>query len=156
MVIASSIFLKYHPTNNDTFTNLFPNNAMITTTQPQATIKGHKITLLLAKTDKEKFQGLSERNTLAENTGMLFVFQRAGYYQFWMRHVKFPLDILYITGNTIVATKKNVQNPDYTNQHPPIIKASVPANKILELPAGFSKKYHILVGDTITFSDTTL
>src|SRR5437660_1131238 len=110
-IIIVGIFFKYHPSSNATFTQLFPNNALTTASQAKADINGHTITLLLAKTEKEQHQGLSDKDSLASDTGMLFLFPHADYYLFWMRHMKFPLDIIYINNNKIVTILENVKNP---------------------------------------------
>src|SRR3989344_6701349 len=38
--------------------------------------------------------GLSGREGMGANSGMLFVFDQAGLYDFWMKDMKFPLDII--------------------------------------------------------------
>lgn len=152
-ILIVGIFFKYHPTNNATFAKLFPNNALNVASQPKAEIDGHTITLLLAKTEAEQHQGLSDKDFLPQDTGMLFLFPHADYYLFWMRHMKFPLDIIYINNNRIVTILENVKNPPYAMENPPILRPKDPANKALEVNAGTAKKYNIKVGDTITISN---
>ena len=45
---------------------------------------------------EERSQGLSGRPNLAAGTGMLFVFEQAGSYAFWMKDMRFPLDMVWI------------------------------------------------------------
>lgn len=153
VIILGIFFSKYHPGSNKTFTQLFPHNALNTGAQPKADINGGTITLLIAKTDEEQHQGLSDRESLPQDTGMLFLFPHPDYYLFWMRHMKFPLDIIYINNNKVVTVFENVKNPPYSMENPPIIRPKEPANRALEVNAGIVKKYKIKVGDTITFSN---
>ncbi len=38
---------------------------------------------------------------------MLFLFDKPDYYPFWMKGMKFPLDILFIRGSTIVSIRRD-------------------------------------------------
>lgn len=152
-ILLVSLFFKYHPSSNATFVKLFPMNALNVASQPQANLNGHTITLLLAKTEKEQHMGLSDKNSLPKNTGMLFVFPHPDYYVFWMRHVKFSLDIIYIKNNKVVTILEQVKNPPYDMQNPPLLRPHSPANNVLEVSAGTAKKYNVKVGDTIAFSN---
>ncbi|MBI4092025.1 MAG: DUF192 domain-containing protein [Candidatus Levybacteria bacterium] len=116
----------------------------------EAQVGDKKINLILAKSDKDRVKGLSGRNNLAEDQGMLFIFEKKGKYGFWMRDMKFPLDIIYIDDNTVVYLVENVpagaQAPNLT-----IYVPDTDANRVLELNAGGAKKYGIKKGTKITF-----
>ncbi len=64
--------------------------------KPTATINKATYNVMLAKTDAERIKGLSGRDKLGTNEGMLFVFKDPGIYPFWMKNMKFPIDIIYI------------------------------------------------------------
>ena len=68
--------------------------------------KTFKVTV--AKTIEEKQKGLSGQKSLGQDKGMLFVFNEKGYYSFWMKDMKFPIDIIFIDGETIVTIYKNI------------------------------------------------
>lgn len=51
--------------------------------------------LQLALTNNERGKGLMYRDELAENHGMLFLFDQPGQRSFWMRNTKIPLDLAY-------------------------------------------------------------
>lgn len=116
----------------------------------EAQVNGKKISLLLAKSDKERQRGLSGRDKLSEDQGMLFLFEKKGTYGFWMRDMKFNIDIIYIDDETVVHLVENApsgaQAPNLT-----IYTPDKPANKVLELNAGGAKKYGIRIGTKITF-----
>ena len=50
----------------------------------------------LAETEEEREIGLQDRDNLAENEGMLFVFDTYDTVGFWMKDTKIPLDIIFI------------------------------------------------------------
>ena len=121
-------------------------------TTPAITIKEHTFQLLLAKTEAERNKGLSGKDSLPENTGMLFVFDTPYIEEFWMKEMRFPLDIIYIKNKHIITIFNRVPNP--TTQNPLIhtVEPSQPADKVLEINAGLSEKYHFTVGDSVQIS----
>lgn len=113
-----------------------------------ATINSQTFNLIAAKSAKDKEIGLSNKNSLPQNTGMIFIFDKADFYSFWMRNMKFPIDILFINGNKIVTIFQNAQ-PQKNEVSIPIYKSKEPADKVLEINAGLSQKYNIKEGDII-------
>lgn len=104
----------------------------------------------LALTGSEHEKGLSGRAQLAPNRGMLFLFGQPAAYHFWMRGMKFPLDFIWINGNTIVDLDQNVPSP--VGGEPPIeLSASEPVDKVLEVNAGIINKLQVQIGDHIEF-----
>jgi len=104
----------------------------------------------IARSTSEKRKGLSKRDKLGEKKGMLFINEEEDLYSFWMKDVRFPLDIIWIKGNKIVGLEKKVpveNNSDYQKYLPP-----EPVDKILELKGGISQNYNIKKGDKINFS----
>ena len=65
----------------------------------QAIIGGHTFVLEVANDGNTRSQGLSRRQLLAENAGMLFVFETEAFHKFWMKEVHFPLDLLFISAD---------------------------------------------------------
>lgn len=118
---------------------------------PTAEIKGQTFKLEVAKTEEQKQIGLSKHEELAKDSGMIFLFEKEGNYTFWMKDMKFPIDIIYIKGDTVVEVFED-QKP-ITSGTPPIIVPSAPADKVFEINAGLSKEYGIKKGDTIKLSN---
>ncbi len=56
----------------------------------------------LALTSEQQSQGLSGREVMEADTGMLFIFQSEGNLTFWMKEMHFPLDIVWIGANCTV------------------------------------------------------
>lgn len=114
----------------------------------QLEIRGNIFTVELAVTAKEKERGLGYRDSLAPNSGMLFVYQNRDRYGFWMKGMRFPIDIIWIMDQTIVDISKNVPVP--TAGALPTYTPKEPVNKVLEVNAGVSDRLGIQIGDTIT------
>lgn len=113
----------------------------------QLEIRGHRFTVELAVTPKEQQKGLGFRDSLDTDTGMFFVYQTAQTYGFWMKGMRFPIDIIWIRDQNIVDISKNV--PVATESSLPTYSPKVPANKVLEVNAGIAEKLGIQVGDTV-------
>ena len=62
----------------------------------------------IVATPAKRSQGLSGRKELCENCAMFFLFNEKELHPFWMKEMKFDLDILWIDKNEIVHIAKNV------------------------------------------------
>ncbi len=105
----------------------------------------------IADTILGRAKGLSGRKTLEENKGMLFIFKRPSKQSFWMVGMKFPLDIIWISGNEIVDILKNIQPPK-NGELPAIVSPSIKVDKVLEIPAGSVDKFDIKTGDKLEYN----
>lgn len=104
------------------------------------------VTVLVADTPEEQRQGLSGRTGLGPDEGMLFVFQKDDLYGIWMKDMKFPIDIVWLslTGK-VITIEPNVSPQTYPHTFTP----KTPARYVLELPAGYAQRHNLKVGDTI-------
>ncbi|MBU4332361.1 DUF192 domain-containing protein [Patescibacteria group bacterium] len=93
-------------------------------------------------------QGLSGREFLAQNQGMLFVFDEPARYSFVMREMKFPLDIIFIRNNKIVDFTENLPVPE-PGEDSANYTTKEPANYALEVNAGFIQQHELKVGDGV-------
>lgn len=107
----------------------------------------------VAKSLAELSKGLSGRESLGENKGMLFVFGFSGKNGFWMKDMKFSLDIIWIKDNRIAGIEKNVPPPATAAEGLKIYYPPESINKVLEINAGLSDKLGIKVGDLIQFNN---
>ena len=104
----------------------------------------------LARSSREKAMGLMFRKELKSDQGMLFVFEEEGSYSFWMKNMKFPLDIIWINKDReVVFIEENVQPclRDECGKIEPDRKASY----VLELIAGRVNEIGIKKGDGVNF-----
>ena len=115
-------------------------------------INGHKLELTVADSQEEKEIGLSETNSLPQEKGMIFLFEKPGLYSFWMKNMKFPIDIIYINNDQIVTIQNNVQ-PVKEQESPTVYTSTEPADKVLEIQAGLAKTYGFKKGDMVKYEN---
>lgn len=109
-----------------------------------------KIIVELADNPLNRAKGLSGRENLCENCGMLFVFKEAKTQYFWMRDMKFPLDFVFIREGRVVEIVENVPVTDLTGNISQIYSRQQ-ADAVLELNAGFVQRNQIKISDFVSF-----
>lgn len=110
-------------------------------------INDQPISVELADTAAKLYQGLSNRDDLCADCGLLFVFPKKEVQNFVMRDMKFPLDIIFIADNRIV---KIVSSAPPEGHSPQIIYSSEePVDYVLELIGDYARKNNLRVGDRV-------
>lgn len=110
-----------------------------------------EINIEVAKSNEEKSKGLSNRISLDENSGMIFVFSKNSKPVFWMKDTKIPLDIIWINDNKIIGIDKNVQpEPNVVDSKLKKYQSPFEVDYVLEVNAGFSDKNNIKLDQTIS------
>lgn len=106
---------------------------------------GNKTILVeVVKTEKDRAEGLSGKEILIEDTGMLFIFEKPDFYQFWMKDMNFPIDIVWLDQNyQVVDITKNLSPETY----PETVSSRQPAQYVLEVNANFTNILGIKIGD---------
>lgn len=105
------------------------------------------IDIEIADDQGSRGDGLMHRYTLAEQQGMLFIFDRAEPQNFWMRNTHISLDIIYVgSDSVIVSIARNT--PVRSDQ---TIPSHYPAQYVVEVNAGFCARHQVEVGDRIAF-----
>ncbi len=104
----------------------------------------------LATTTLEQMRGLSFRSGLAEGKGMLFIFSSGGIQNFWMKDMNFPIDMIWISGNTVAGFAQNADpQPGVPLWRLTIYTSPNGVDKVLEVPAGTVAKDGIMLGDPV-------
>jgi hypothetical protein len=104
----------------------------------------------VADTNGARARGLMFRKKLLLTQGMLFIFPSDDRHTFWMKNMRFPIDIIWIDRDkTIVDIKAGVVPCTATRCQSFIPKAL--ARYVVEVAAGFTQKNRIKVGDRIEF-----
>lgn len=103
----------------------------------------------IADSEPERSKGLSNRKSLADNRGMLFLYQVPGKYSFWMKDMLFPLDFIWIRESKIVGISINVPNPTSSDAAPVMLNQTREFDAVLEVNAGFVQENGIKVGDKV-------
>lgn len=109
---------------------------------------GGTIHAAMAVTDAEREQGLSGQKALPKDSGVLFVFQSAGVYGFWMKDMNFPIDMVWIGADKTVSGVAPGVSP---SSYPQIFYPPTPITYVLELASGEAAKMHIAPGSKLVF-----
>lgn len=115
-----------------------------------AIVGGVELQIEFAKTDEARSAGLSKYAEIADDFGMVFVFERPGKHGFWMKDMHFPIDIVWIGQDMAIVHIERGVSPD---SYPSIFRPSADAAYVLETKAGFSQKQNLKIGDRIFFSE---
>jgi uncharacterized membrane protein (UPF0127 family) len=114
------------------------------------------LTVQLAVTPAQRSMGLMERQRLADNAGMLFVYDStqppdAG---FWMYRTRIPLDIAFIDSTGVIrAIRSMTPCPTTIAEGCPTYAGDVPYRHALEVNAGFFAQHRLGVGDSVLIPD---
>jgi uncharacterized membrane protein (UPF0127 family) len=119
--------------------------------QANVTINGVVLVADISASNEQWTKGLSVKDALAENEAMLFVFDNEGEQTFWMKDMKFPIDIIWINGNkTVVHIEHNLQPCGY-GLLCPTYKPGQDSLYVLETVGGFAEKHDVVPGTRIQF-----
>lgn len=116
-------------------------------------IKEQEFSVEIADNPMKQGRGLSGRDGLEMNEGMLFLFSKPGYQSFWMKGMLMPIDIIWIQGDKIVGFERDAQPEPGVRRGR--LKNYLPpeaVDKVLEVSAGTVERLDIQVGETATIS----
>lgn len=125
-----------------------PQSGLPTVTMP---IGSRTFTLEIADTDRTQEIGLMHRDSMPSDHGMIFVFPSERPLNFWMKHTRIPLDILYVDAGGTVVSIHQMQPFD--------LKGSVsrgPAKYAIELNQGAAQAAGVKAGDRLTLPPSIL
>ncbi|HEY4476736.1 MAG TPA: DUF192 domain-containing protein [Candidatus Paceibacterota bacterium] len=109
-------------------------------------INGTNIVVEIAATPAARERGLADRPSLEAGRGMLFVFDRADYYSFWMKNMRFPIDIIWFHNDwRVVDITPDVSPGSFPNTYQP----KSPARYVLEVNAGFIVTHGVTTGSPV-------
>jgi uncharacterized membrane protein (UPF0127 family) len=127
----------------------FNSKAAMVKTNGKVTINKQAFNVEVVKTPKDQQVGLTKYNGLKDDQGMLFLFEQPEMLTFWMKNMKFSIDIIYINNDTVVSV---IHKAPPAGNEPSIYKPDSPADRVLEIKAGLAQKYNIKTGDKVTFA----
>lgn len=115
---------------------------------PQVTVGKVTLRVALALTDEERMRGLSGLPTFPEGRdGMLFVFDKPDIHGIWMKQMRFPIDVIWVSEEKKVMYIIQDLDP---SSYPKIYRPPSKARYVIETPANFTKTFPIYVGDEVT------
>ncbi len=113
-------------------------------------ISGVTLIVKVAETPADQQRGLSGRDSMPADHGMLFIFDHESNWSFWMKEMKFRLDIIWFDSNRhAVFIEQNL--PPCSAEGCPVFTPSTPAMYVLEVNAGFVIAHGISLGDAFAF-----
>ena len=111
---------------------------------------GEAITSELAVSPAQRQQGLMFRERINPDQGMLFVFEREGQHSFWMKNMKFAIDILWLDSEKrIIHIEQGV--PPCESEDCPSYAPTASALYVLELAAGSVKRFDLKLYQRLDF-----
>ncbi len=104
----------------------------------------------IADDNAERALGLGGRDSLARDAGMYFVLT-TDTPRIWMKGMRFPLDLVWIDDDRVVEVTARVpdQPPGTPETELPIYSPAQPANRVLEVNAGWAQHHGVQPGDTV-------
>lgn len=116
------------------------------------TIGDDTFTVEVADTALTRMRGLSNRQSLPENRGMLFVFPRPSSQGFWMKDTYIPLDFVWIREGSVVGVTADVPPVGTAGTSSlQIYRSPEDVDHVLELNAGAAEKAGITVGSPVRY-----
>lgn len=119
-------------------------------TDKKLTVAGETLKIEIADTALAREKGLSDRVCMRQNQAMLFVFDKTDQsdHCFWMKDMRFPLDILWLDNEKrIVFSASNVSPDTYPMQYCP----NMPTRYVLELTSGTADRLGLRYDDIVPF-----
>lgn len=99
----------------------------------------------IADTYRTRALGLGGRESLCPTCAMLFLFREPENLAFWMKDMRFPLDIVWLLDDKVVFIERSV-----SAESDEVYRSDTPANRVLEVNAGVAQNLH--VGDIVIYS----
>jgi len=150
LVVGAGLLIRFTLTNPKA--SVRADTAAYATTSVNIGQKNFKVEL--AVTADQQSLGLGQRNSLPATAGMLFVFKPAESATFWMKDMRFPIDMIWIYQGKIIAINRNVPVPLVGTKPAdlPTYSPKEPVDYVLEVNAGASSGVNI--GDQFELVDT--
>ncbi len=109
--------------------------------------------IFVTQTEDEKITGLAAFDDIKDNQGMLFEFPEENYYSFWMKDMKFDIDIIFLDQDKkVIQIFENIQKTSYVDEKN--YKTYLPRLKskyVIEIKSGEVKKNSLQIGNVIIF-----
>ncbi len=111
---------------------------------------GKEISAEKATTTEERVKGLMYREKLAENEGMLFIFENEDFHSIWMKNMLFSIDIIWLDKNKRIVYFTENAPPCNENECPSYVPLRK-AKYVIEVKSGLINKEKIKLGDELKF-----
>ena len=118
-------------------------------------VEGFTFGVDVADTHERQRLGLGGRDELGRERGMWFDLGGTGNATFWMRGMRFPIDIVWISDDFVVtgvAERLPFPEPGTPDSALPRFSSRVPIRYVLEINAGLAEELGIGEGSVVTFT----
>jgi len=113
-------------------------------------IEGNKFEVEIADNTLQRTKGLSGREQIGPDEGMLFVFGSPLPRTFWMKDMLMPIDILWINDGKIVGIENNaLPELGVSSIKLKQYQSPQPVKYVLEIAAGRANELGIQIGDEV-------
>jgi uncharacterized membrane protein (UPF0127 family) len=152
LVVAALIGLsagacKNSPSQRETSSPTAPGDAASATVDVDTGARKVTFHVELARTEPEREKGLMFRDHLAQDAGMLFLFEASSVQTFWMKNTLIPLDMIFIAPDlSVVGVVANAQPLTLTPRG-----VGEPSQYVLEINGGLSAHLDIRAGSRVDF-----
>ena len=113
------------------------------------TIRGARVATEVAVTPAAQARGLGYRDSLDWNHGMLFPYETPGFRSFWMKGMRFDIDIVWIRAGRVVDIDHRVPHVAAPEGPWPPVGTDSMVEQVLEVPAGFAAAHGWQKGDRV-------
>lgn len=113
-------------------------------------IGGAELSVEYASDEASRARGLSGRESLGPREGMLFIFPFAASYGFWMKDMRFDIDIAWIRNSRVIGVSERVPAPRAAEDSLPTYYPPDSVDMVLEVQAGAARELGIKMGDAVS------
>ncbi len=157
IVVSLTVFFLFSKNSLELDNSTNTNQKQDSLKKVTVTIRDKKVIAELADSPAKQSKGLMFRESMNENSGMLFVFNNSSIRSFWMANTKIELDMIWADENKkIVFIHNNVPPCTKTGNlqaYCTRYKPDMPAKYVLEVNGGWVKKNNIKLGDILQITN---
>lgn len=117
----------------------------------QIVLAGKTLSVEIADTSEKMQRGLMFRKSLADNTGMLFIFPDEAPRSFWMKNTYIDLSIAFFDAAKKIVDIQEMKATSVMETAPPTYPSQHLSKYALEMPKGWFTKNKIKVGESFRF-----
>jgi len=118
----------------------------------EITVGGERLVVDVAVEPAARARGLGYRPGLQEGAGMLFIDDEPEVQSFWMKGMRFCLDIIWTDGEQVVGAAENFcpDPPGTADADRQSASSPVPVRFVVEVPAGWMAEHGVSAGSPVT------
>jgi len=113
---------------------------------------GVKLQAEVGDTPEKLLFGLAFRESLPEDRGMIFLFEKSGLHKVWTKGFQFPVDLIWVDESKQVVHVKEAAQPCMKDPCPWYGPPPEHARYVIEANMGFVKRAEATVGTELVFA----